>query len=212
MARKRKTGDTSYNARRREYRAAQRYLKKAETSSGATAEKNRAIAYMHLQNAIATYDPTQSQRISTPIANMAAQFGMTVTDIRQRYQSISQKQRTRAIKESGEALASVPDELKRENEAKALLENPSISKRVFGGLVDIWRDKVKSGVSAADNRQAIEKALFDYFNVSSYHEILDILENNIGQGLFDVSSDYEIYDYVKIALQKHVIANTLISQ
>ena len=38
MARKRKAGDTAWNARRREYRAAQRYLKKAHESTGATAD------------------------------------------------------------------------------------------------------------------------------------------------------------------------------
>lgn len=212
MARKRKTGDTSYNARRREYRAAQRYLDMSRRTSGATAEKNRAIAKAHLENALATYDASQRQKISAPIANLAAEFGIMPTEIRPKYADITPQRKARIIDESTSALAGASEETRRENEAKALINNPSISKRVFGGLVDIWGDKVKSGVSARENRQAIEKAIFDYFNTESWADIFDRLQQNIGEELFSTAADFEIYDYVRIALQKHVTGNTLISQ
>lgn len=201
MARKRKTGDESYNARRREYRAAQRYMKKALATSGATSEKNRALAYVHLQNAIATYDPTQSQKISAPIANIAAQFGITIPDIRQQYRETTEKQRKKAIAGSIESLAKISDETRREQEAKILMANPSISKRILGGLVDIWGDKVKSGVTAQENRKAIEKAVFSYFKSDSWADVLDAIEGNIGNLIYSAGTDQEIYDTVKLALQ-----------
>lgn len=209
MARKHKTGDESYNARRREYRAAQRYLKKAEATTGATSERNRALAYTHLQNAIQTYDPTQSQRISAPIAKLAAQFGITQTDIRQQYRNTTEQRRAKVISESTGSLAKLPADVRREQEAKTLMDNPAISKRILGGLVGVWSDKVKSGVSAQENRQAIEKAVFEYFNVESWADIIESLENILGNMLFAVGTDQEIYDTVKLSIQ-WMIATTLL--
>lgn len=78
MARKAKESDSSYNARRREYRSAQRYLKKADENTGAVAEKNRALAKQHLMNALATYDRNASpQRISSQIVNIGAASAST---------------------------------------------------------------------------------------------------------------------------------------
>lgn len=201
MARKRKTGDTSYNARRREYRAAQRYLKQAQQQTGATAEKNRALAFIHLQNAINTYDPTQNQKIAAPIQRMAQEFGMTAQDIQKQREQLTQKQRTQAIKESQTALATVSDEVRREQEAKIVMNNPTISKRIMGGLVGIWGDKVKKGVSAEENREAITGAIFEHFKVSSWSEVLAKIEDIAGIDLYKVNEDYDIYDTVKLSLQ-----------
>lgn len=209
MARLRKSGDTSYNARRREYRAAQRYLKKAESTSGATSEKNRALAYIHLQNAISTYDPTQTQRISAPIAKMAAQFGMTESDIRQQYQTTSDKQRRKAIKESETALSKVPADVLREREAQAIMNNPTISKRILGGLVEVWSDKVKSGVSAQENRTAIDKAVFEYFNADSWADVLAALEENSIDYLFAPDMGDDIYDAVKLSIQLTIAGKSI---
>ena len=209
MARKRKTGDTAYNARRREYRAAQRYLKAAQQTTGATAEKNRALAQAHLQNAINTYDPTQKQNISAPIRNLAAEFGMTEFDISKQRATTTQKKQTRAIQQSQTALASVPLETRREQEADILMANPSISKRIIGGLVDVWRDKVKSGVSAEENREKIKSAIFDYFKISSWADLLDKLVGKLGDLIFSTKGEEEIYDTVKLSLQIAIERNAL---
>lgn len=212
MARAKKSSDTAYNARRREYRAAQRYLNQSRRTTGATAEKNRAIAKAHLENALATYDAAQKQKISAPIINLASEFGISPVEIRKEFAGLTKPaKKARIIEESTTALKSAPIDERRENEARIIIANPTFAKRIFGGLVDIWGDKVKHGASAAENRAAIQKAIFEYFNTESWAEILEKLENAIGESLFSTAADYEIYDYVRIALQKHVTNGTLIA-
>ena len=211
MARKAKSGDAAYNARRREYRAAQRYLKRADQTSGATAEQNRALAKIHLQNALDTYDPRQRQPISSQIVNIAAQLGMDVQQQRDKYITASKQRQQQAIRESRSALhETLSDEGKRrELEAQALISNPSIGKRIMGGLVDIWSKVVKKGKSAAENRAEAQNAIFKFFNASSWVEVLETLKRNIGQELFAISSEDEIYDTVRISMQKKYIDGTL---
>lgn len=207
----RKPGDDTYNARRREYRAAQRYLKKSKETSGEVSAKNRALAEMHLKNALETYDPTQKQEFSAPIRNLAAEFGISEVAIRPAYAAETAEKRKGAIARSFKALEGTLKEKRSELEAEALMGNKAISKRILGGLVDVWRDKVKSGVSADTNRAEIQKAVFDYFNVSDWPSVIEILERNFGNMLFMVGSDLEIYDVVKISIQKSVLNNSLVA-
>ena len=213
MARKAKSGDTAYNARRREYRAAQRYLKKAEQSSGATAARNKAIAKTHLQNALDTYDPSQNQKISAPITNLAAQLGVDIQGSRAQYINATSKERQAAIQGSTSALeSSLKDPYQRKvAETEALMQNKTIGRRIMGGLVDIWRDVVKKGKSAIENRKAATKAIFDYFKVDNWYEVIDKLMQAAGSELFDMSADEEIYDVVRITLQTKVNNNTLVA-
>jgi len=213
MARNRKAGDTAYNARRREFRAAQRYLKKAHESTGATAERNRALARSHFENALQTYDPNQKQSFSSQIVNLAAEFGVDIQGQRADFIMADEKKRKRAIERSREALESeLKDEKKRaEREAQILINNPVIGKRIMGGLVDVWRDKVKPGQSAADNRKGIQQAIFSYFGVDSWAGVLDKLEKSIGELLYSFDNELDIYDVVRIQIQKGIIGNTLVA-
>lgn len=213
MARKRKAGDTAYNARRREYRAAQRYLKKAHESTGATAERNRALARSHFESALQTYDPNENQRFSSQIINLATEFGVDIQGQRADFITADEKKRKRAIERSREALESeLKDEKKRaEREAQTLINNPAIGRRIMGGLVDIWRDKVKPGQSAAENRKGIQDAIFSFFGVDSWAGVLDKLDKSIGDMLFSIGNELEIYEIVRIQIQKAIIGNTLIA-
>lgn len=213
MARNRKAGDTAYNARRREYRAAQRYLKKAHESTGATAERNKALARSHFESALQTYDPNENQRFSSQIINLAAEFGVDIQGQRTEFITADEKKRKRAIERSYEALESqLKDEKKRaEREAQTLINNPAIGKRIMGGLVDVWRDKVKPGQSAAENRKGIQDAIFNFFGVDSWAGVLDKLFQAIGDLLFSTGNELETYDVVRIQIQKAVIGNTLVA-
>lgn len=213
MTRKAKSGDTAYNARRREYRAAQRYLKKAEQSSGATAARNKALAKTHLQNALDTYDPSQNQKISAPITNLAAQLGVDIQGSRSQYINATSKERQAAIQGSISALeGSLKDPYQRKvAETEALMQNKTIGRRIMGGLVDIWRDVVKKGKTAIENRKAATKAIFDYFKVDNWYEVIDKLMQAAGSELFDTSADQEIYDVVRITLQTKINNNTLVA-
>lgn len=224
MARAARKGDTSYNARRREYRAAQRYLKRANETSGATAEKNRALARTHLVNALNTYDLTKpQQKISSEIINTGAALGIDVQARRnemfaalgetptKEQISKARKRQSEAVSQSFEALETTRKQHRTELEAKELISNKVIGKRIMGGLVDVWRDKVSPGNSAVENRRTIQKAIFDFFKVSSWVEILEKLEKFIGSALYSLQSELEIYETVKLAIQKGVTGNTLVA-
>lgn len=213
MARDRKPSDDVRNARRREYRAAQRYLKKAEESSGATAARNRALAKTHLMNALETYDPSQNQKLAAPIVNVAAQLGIDIQGSRSEFITSTEQQRQQAVERSYSALEeNLKDPTRRKAaESQALLRNKVIGRRIMGGLVDVWRDSIKKDVSAKENRQNTQKAIFDYFKVDSWSEVFERLVEAVGSALFNTEIDQEIYDIVRITLQTKINNNTLIA-
>lgn len=224
MARAARNGDTSYNARRREYRAAQRYLKRANETSGATAEKNRVLARTHLVNALNTYDLTKpQQKISSEIINTGAALGIDVQARRnemfaalgetptKEQISKARKRQSEAVSQSFEALETTRKQQRAELEAKELISNKTIGKRIMGGLIDIWRDKVEKGKTAYENRQAAQKAIFEYFKVSSWVDVLEKIEQSIGSEMYAIAADLEIYEVVKLAIQKGVTGNTLVA-
>lgn len=213
MARDRKPSDDVRNARRREYRAAQRYLKKAEESSGATAARNRALAKTHLMNALETYDPSQNQKLAAPIVNVAAQLGIDIQGSRSEFITSTEQQRQQAVERSYSALEeNLKDPTRRKAaESQALLRNKVIGRRIMGGLVDVWRDSIKKDVSAKENRQNTQKAIFDYFKVDSWSEVFERLVEAVGSALFNTEIDQEIYDIVRITLQTKINNNTLVA-
>ena len=213
MARNRKPSDDIRNARRREYRAAQRYLKKAEESSGATAARNKALAKTHLMNALETYDPKQNQKLAAPIVNVAAQLGIDIQGSRSEFITSTKEQRQQAVERSYSALEeNLKDPTKRKAiESQTLLRNKVIGRRIMGGLVDVWRDSIKKDVSAKENRQNTQKAIFDYFKVDSWSEVFERLIEAVGSALFNTEIDQEIYDIVRITLQTKINNNTLIA-
>ena len=213
MARKRKSSDADYNARRREYRAAQRYLKKSNETTGATSAQNRALAKEHLMNALETYDPTQRQQISSQIVNLAAEFGIDVQGQREQLITSNESQRRKARLKSFRALESArkDPEKRKQIEAKEIISNPELGKRIMGGLVDIWKPAVQKGKSAAENRAAAQKAVFEYFGVDNWVDVLKKIEQNVGSELYAIGNELEIYDTVRIAIQKGVRGNTLVA-
>ena len=216
-------GDDIYNIRRREYRAAQRYLEKSKGLRGEAAAKNRAVARTHLERALQTYDVSQRQKVSAPIRQLANEFGIPVESIRPEFGMFDSSKRTAeamtkrsALKKKLEeksisALESTLKDNRAELEAQAMMENKSISKRIMGGLVDVWKDKVKKNVPVEENRAAMTKAIFEYFKTESWAQIIDILKRNVGDELFNVGEDLNIYDVVKISIQKGVTGNTLVA-
>lgn len=208
-----KAAKAAYNARRRETRAAQRYLKKAAQSSGQTAEKNRALAQAHLMNALETYDPNApKQKLSSSIINLAANLGIDIQGQRTEFITSDIEQRKQAVKRSYEALESnLKDaKLRAKREAQILISNKQIGKRIMGGLVDVWKDAVKEGNTAAENRKAAQKAIFKYLGVRSWAQALLKIEQNVGSELFAIAANDEMYDIVRIALQKKVTGNTFV--
>lgn len=215
MARARKTGDTFYNARRRYQRSAERYMKQANQSTGATAARYRELAKRELNNALSTYDQSTTQNYNKPIQNLANQLGVDLSVKRQELQAMKKetatKRRERAKDKSSERLVSnVKDpEQMREQEAKAVF-NTSIGSRIIGGLVGIWEDKAKDARGKYDKKK-IFAAIFDYFKVSKFADLLQKIEDALGDVLYNGSDSEVMYETVKLTIQNRVADNTLVA-
>ena len=218
VARARKAGDDAYNARRRYQRSAQRNLRKAEQSTGATAARYRQLAREDLSNAIDTYEQGTTQNFNKTISGLADRLGVDLQQQRRRMQSMredtAQRVRSSAISEqksSTRLIANMGDaEALRQAEARMIL-NSKAGHRIIGGLVDVWKEEAtittEDGMKV-DNRKIIP-ALFDYFQVDNLADMLEKVEEMIGESLYaDVDSD-SMYEAVKITLQKHVVMNTI---
>lgn len=214
-ARAKTKADEIYNARRRYYRAAQRNLKKAEQSSGATAARYRNLAKQNLDDAMATYDLGITQMFSKPIENIARELGVDIKKRRENLQRLSEQEQGRyrarrekiAGQESKKVLeGSLQDEsIRAEYEARALFNSP-IGSRILGGLVDVWREPATDKNGKVDKSKIIP-AILDYFKVDSLSDVLNKLEKVLGESLYSNPENTDIYENVKIIIQTAVASN-----
>lgn len=227
MARKpRPTGDQATNARKRFYRSAERYLKQAAKAVGATAAKYRRLAQEELENAISTYSKKTTQKFSKPIQRLANELGVDLErereKIKKRSDESAEKVRKEAIdlgakSKSARSLAKreiTIDEL-REEEARKLLNNDVIGSRILGGLVEVWRDEATVTRKFVDeygneyekdvvDKSKILPALFEFFEVDNLSDLIDRVEDIVGESLYANYDSDTIYESVKIMLQTHV--------
>lgn len=215
MARARKPGDNFTNARKRYQRSAQRYLRQANENTGATAARYRELARRELDNALSTYAQSTKQNFNKEITGIANQLGVDLSVKRQELQAMKKetatKRRERAKDKSSERLVSnVKDpEQMREQEAKAVF-NTSIGSRIIGGLVGIWEDKAKDA-NGKYNKKKIFAAIFDYFKVSKFADLLQKIEDALGDILYNGSDSEVMYETVKLTIQNRVADNTLVA-
>lgn len=226
MARsRRKTGDDATNARKRYYRSAERYMKQADESTGATAARYRQLARTQLDNALNTYSKSTTQKFSKPIQKLANDLGVSLEEERKRIQSrgdeYAEKIRSAAIdlkegSRSAKALARsiTDDETKRQDEARVVLNSP-IGSRILGGLVDVWQDEAtiedESGELTVDQSKILP-ALFDYFEVDNLADMLEKVEEIIGDKLYADEDSDAMYEAVKILLQTHVASDNSVTE
>lgn len=216
MARKRKAGDIATNARKRYYRAAERYLKQADETSGAESARYRELARQNLDDAVKTYSQKTTQAFSKPIQNIADRLGIDLQAKRAQLKGTSEtraeKRRSELIDKSGRKLASATptvDEM-REMEARAIINSP-IGKRIVGGTVDIWRDAAT--VVGEDGQYTIDKtkifpALFEYYEVDNLADLIDAIESEVGETLYSAPDSDEMYETVKLTLQMNAIVGS----
>lgn len=208
MAKRNKQADEVYNARRRYTRSAERYLDKAEASSGATAGRYRQLAKTNYQSAVALYGDNPSRK-SAGIKRLEAEFGFYE-------EKTSSRKLDDYVSQSYFQLESnLNDEsVRREQEARALLNDDTIGSRILGGLVDIWKDNATvtddNGMTRVDNKKIVP-ALLDYFKVDSLADMIAKLEESIGSSLYDLKGNLEdVYEYVRIVIAEKVRDNTLV--
>ena len=217
MARaKRPTGDLANNARKRYYRDAERYLRQAENSTGATAARYRSMAQKRLNEALNTYTKSTTQNFAKPIQNIANKLGVDLNEARDKLRSRSAKQekqiRSHAIDETQSLYAlrgSRDPETLRQSEARALFNSP-IGSRIIGGTVEIWQDK--ASVTLPDGSTQIDKskilpALYEYFEVDNLADLLNAIETMSGEDLYKSPDDEAFYESVKITIQTMIAEN-----
>lgn len=208
MAKRNKQTDEVYNARRRYTRSAERYLNKAEASSGATAARYRQLAKTSYQSAVASYSDNPSRK-SAGIKRLEAEFGFYEE------KTSSRKFEDYVSQSYFQLESNLNDEsVRREQEARALLNDDTIGSRILGGLVDVWKDKATvtddNGMTRVDNKKIVP-ALLDYFKVDSLADMIAKLEESIGSSLYDLKGNLEdIYEYVRITIADKVRDNTLV--
>lgn len=210
MPRPRKTGDTSYNARRRYFRAAERDLKKAEGMSGASSARYRQLAKQNFMEALSTYDPSTTQKFSRPMLKLANEFGLDLDQYRKSQDKIKDDFRKRAIEESGSVLERNlrNDAIRREREARALLNDDRIGSRILGGFVDIWREDAtvedpESGMLKVDNTKILP-SLYEYFGVDNLADMIEKVEEIVGDKLYSDADNDTMYEAVKLMIQVKV--------
>ena len=219
---RRPTGDTATNARKRFYRASERYLKQAEASSGATAARYRELARQNLDDALKTYSKGTTQQFAKPIQKLANAFGIDLNQIRETIKSrsdeVADKIRSAAINlgehgKSFKALENVKRTTKaeqlREDEARAIFNSP-IGHRIIGGTVEIWQDKAsvidESGERKIDKTKILPE-LFKHFQVDNLADLLEEIEAITGEVLYEQGDRETMYEAAKLTIQNKIASD-----
>lgn len=227
MARPEKTGDKYNTARKRFIRSAQRNLKKAEQSSGITADKYRTIAATDLQKALDTYDQSTTQNYRKEIKQLASALDVDLEQLRKQLKDMKSNTASRlrnlAEKQSTERLVENLDDTEtlRQAEAKAVFSS-DVGSRIIGGLVDIWKDKASYVVTKFDkegkpykktevDKKKMFDAIYDYLGVDNLADALQKMEQAIGDKLYGDGETDTIYETVKLVIQSKVADNTLVA-
>ena len=186
-----KPGDTTYNARRRFTRSAERYLEKAENSTGVLADRYRALARGELKNALETYEKEPK---SQGVKRLMNKLGVSKSS-----RPLTPEKRDELVQRSARSLESSKrdTDLRREREARSIL-NSKIGKRIYGGLVGVWRGEAGEGETFS--RDKMDAAILDHFGVDSMADVLEILEQQVN--LYDNPESEERYDVVRLAVEQ----------
>ena len=223
----RKYGDDATIARKRYYRASERYLKQASQTTGATSAKYRQLARQAFDDALSTYDPANTQRYSKPIQKLAQEFGYDLErerrlpeeeGARNRELSRRARQQERLVSDrSGDILSETlsDPEKRRELEAKNLLRSSEIGRRIIGAYVDVWKEDAtftdpETGLEKVDTKK-IFQIMFKYFNVDNVADLIEKVEDEVGESLYQMGNPDEIYETVKLTLTKSGLKNELVA-
>lgn len=205
MARAKRKGDSVYNARRRYTRKAERYMKQANASYGASRERYIELAKREAEKALSTYDKEPSfQKISKGLQRVAletdAQFSKPANDA-QRQKLISRSKRSLE--------ANVKD--RREYEGRAIM-NSSVGSRIIAALEPVWRDYASVNPETGKTEidwSAAAKAIFEHMSqqtgklINDWLGVIEAFEENaeIGDDLYKDPKNDIRYDAVVQAAQ-----------
>ena len=204
-ARAKKASDEVYNARRRYTRKAERYMKQAGSSYGASRERYIYLAKREAEKALSTYEKEPSfQKLSKGLQRVAletdAQFSKPANDA-QRQKLISRSKRSLESNIKG----------RREYEGRAIMSS-SVGSRIIAALEPIWRDYAsinpETGKTEVDWNEA-SRAIFEYMSeqggkpINDWLGVIEAFEQNpeIGSDLYKDPKNDIRYDAVVQAAQ-----------
>lgn len=196
MARARKNSDDVYNARRRFRRQAERYIKKANETSGVAKNRYESMARNALEKAITSYAGNKPQG---KIAQLAEKLNITQAriDIVRTNETKTKEYRENFITKSKSALFTSNKDKSRDDMAKDILSDKNVASAFYGGLSDIW-------ANTEVGRENPNQVITEYYNVESIMDIIEMLEN-AGVDIYKPSENGDTYMDIalKIANMNH---------
>lgn len=211
----RPTGDKATNARKRYYRASERYLKQSESMSGAAKERYRMLAKTEFEKALSTYSSNTKQRFSKPMQRLADEFSIDLESRRETFMKTDSARRLDTISETksrkSKATFLQDDEERKEFEAEQIFKT-NVGSRIIGGLEDVWRDEavsVDEYGNVSYDRGKIFQAIKDFFKVDNLWQVLEKLEKPLGKLLYAVGGK-DIYEMIKLMIANKLADNALV--
>lgn len=191
MARAKRASDETYNARRRYRRQAQRYLKKAESSTGATRSRYESLARRSIEKAVATY--AKGSKPQGKVGALAERLGV------QQRGPVSNSTLSELINSSRDALQGSQRMMSRADTARSILSG-NVASRFYAGLIGIWG-------RTEETRQAPNKTILDYFGADNMLDVLEMLEQ-AGIDLYSPEPpEGDMYHAIALQIQHYVLVN-----
>ena len=192
MARAKRASDETYNARRRYRRQAQRLLRKAESSTGATKARYESMARAATEKAAASY--AKGQKAQGQVRNLMQKLGTT-----QPKEPMNADELKTFKERSYNALQKNQRALTKQKIASSILTG-NVGSRFYAGLKPIWGKD-------AESRANPNKAILDYFKADNLLEVLQQIE----QAGIDIYSpedpEKDGYTNRALSLQNWVLSN-----
>ena len=188
MPREIRDSDEIYNARRRYRRQAERFIKKADESSGILKSRYEAQARNATINALSTY--AKGQQPKGRVKQLTEMLGIDAKTVQQ----VSSAKVSRLVERSKLTLASAET---RDEMAKEILSTGNVGSRFYGGLVDIWGD-------TPEHREHPNQRILEFFNTDSMMDVIEDLEA-AGIDLYTPDENEDVYKSAQLALQQYIL-------
>lgn len=199
MPREKRDSDETYNARRRYRRQAERFIKKADESSGILKSRYEAQARNATINALSTY--AKGQQPKGRVKQLTEMLGIDAKTVQQvafakgmQSGGVSTGLVSRLVQRSKQTLASAET---RDAMAKEILSTGNVGSRFYGGLVDIWGD-------TPEHRDHPNQSILDFFGTDSMMDVIEDLEAE-GIDLYTPDENEDVYKSAQLALQQYIL-------
>lgn len=199
MPRKKRDSDETYNARRRYRRQAERFIKKADESSGILKSRYEAQARNATINALSTY--AKGQQPKGRVKQLTDMLGIDAKTVQQvafakgmQSGGVSTGLVSRLVQRSRQTLASAET---RDAMAREVLSTGNVGSRFYGGLVDIWGD-------TPEHREHPNQSILEFFGTDSMMDVIEDLEAE-GIDLYTPDENEDVYKSAQLALQQYIL-------